>query len=532
MNIQEPKHITSSPWITLAILSCLGIIAMSAETMVLPAIPDFIVDLDISYEDSSWILAAPLVTGAVMTPIAGKLSDIYGKKKVLLIILGVFILGLLLGATATNFFSLVTARVMKGIGISMFPIAFSIIRDKFPPQRLAIAQGIFSSTLSGGSVIGLIIGGVIVESFGWRAIFLFLMPVAIILFAIISKFVHVKELGQQQMVSNKATEFCCRFTHVRQDILLTENTNSFTSSSVSKDSLDSKQKLSKSIDVKGAITLSITVTSFLITLQFLEEVGSNNIVQIIIFSVASIVSLFLFIKIEKKASFPLIDFKLLKNRTILSANIINMIVGLTALMVIYQSLPILIQSPPPVGFGGDATSIANVQLPYMIVSLIFSVASGFVVSKFGNLRPIIIGTIVTTIGFFVLFMFHSTEASIAAVLVLVAVGLALMQIGSVNVVLTSTPKQFSGISLGMNLLIYLIGASVGPVIAGIYLQADQVFVESQTASISASFPSLESYNLIFLTAALISVSSVAFAILLYRSASRQSGDAEEIGVTT
>jgi MFS family permease len=477
-------------------------------------------------------LAAPLVTGAVMTPIAGKLSDIYGKKKVLLIILGVFILGLLLGATATNFLSLVTARVMKGIGISMFPIAFSIIRDKFPPQRLAIAQGIFSSTLSGGAVIGLIIGGIIVESFGWRAIFLFLMPVAIILFAIISKFVHVKELGQQQMVSNKATEFCCRFTHVRQDILLTENTNSFTSGSISKDSLGNKHKLSKSIDIKGAITLSITVTSFLITLQFLEKVGSNNIVQIIIFSVASIVSLFLFIKIEKKASFPLIDFKLLKNRTILSANIINMIVGLTALMVIYQSLPILIQSPPPVGFGGDATSIANVQLPYMIVSLIFSVASGFVVSKFGNLRPIIIGTIVTTIGFFVLFMFHSTEASIAAVLVLVAVGLALMQIGSVNVVLTSTPKQFSGISLGMNLLIYLIGASVGPVIAGIYLQADQVFVESQTASISASFPSLESYNLIFLTAALISVSSVAFAILLYRSASRQSGDAEEIGVTT
>ena len=123
----------TSPWITLAILSGLGIIAMSAETMVLPAIPDYIVDLDISYEDSSWILAAPLFTGAVMTPIAGKLSDIYGKKRVLLIVLGVFILGLLLGATATNFFSLVTARVMKGIGISMFPIAFSIIRDKFPP---------------------------------------------------------------------------------------------------------------------------------------------------------------------------------------------------------------------------------------------------------------------------------------------------------------------------------------------------------------------------------------------------------------
>jgi MFS family permease len=518
MNMQEEEKHATSPWITLAILSGLGIIAMSAETMVLPAIPDFIVDLDISYQDSSWILAVILVTGAVMTPIAGKLSDIYGKKKVLLVILAVYILGLLLGAMATSFLSLITARVLQGIGISMFPIAFSILRDKFPPKKLAIAQGIFSSTLSGGAVIGLLIGGSIVESFGWRATFSLLVPIAIILFAIIAKFVYVRE-QEQQMVSNKASEFCCRFTHVRQDILLTENTSTNTSNDNSK----SKQRLNKSIDIKGAITLSAAVIFFLVTLQLLEKAGSNNFTQIIIFSFASIVSLVLFITVEKKAPFPLIDFKLLKNRIILSANIINMTVGLTALMVVYQSLPILIRSPPPAGFGGEASSIAIVQLPYMVVSLIFSVASGFVVAKFGNLRPTTMGTIVTTFGFFVLFMYHSSEASIAAVLVIVAAGLALMQIGSVNIVLTSTPKQFSGISLGMNLLIYLIGSSVGPVIAGIYLQANQIFVESETGSISASFPSPESFNLIFLTAALISVSSVAFAILLNRSMSSQMG---------
>ena len=516
MSMQEEKKHATSPWITLAILSGLGIIAMSAETMVLPAIPDFIADLDISYQDSSWILAVILVTGAVMTPIAGKLSDIYGKKKVLLVILAVYILGLSLGAIATNFLSLITARVLQGIGISMFPIAFSILRDKFPPKKLAIAQGIFSSTLSGGAVIGLILGGSIVEHFGWRATFSLLVPIAIILFAIIVKFIHIREL-EQQMVSNKASEFCCRFTHVRQDILLTENTSTNTSN----DSGESKQRLNKSIDIKGAMTLSAAVISFLFTLQLLEKAGSNNFTQIIIFSIASIVSLILFITVEKKAPFPLIDFKLLKNRIILSANIINMTVGLTALMVVYQSLPILIRSPPPAGFGGEASSIAIVQLPYMVVSLIFSVASGFVVAKFGNLRPTTLGTIVTTFGFFLLFMYHSSEASIAAVLVIVAAGLALMQIGSVNIVLTSTPKQFSGISLGMNLLIYLIGSSVGPVIAGIYLQANQIIVESNTGSIPSSFPSPESFNLIFLTAALISLSSVAFSILLNRSMSSQ-----------
>ena len=511
--MQEEEKRVTSPWKTLAILSSLGIIAMSAETMILPAIPDLIEDLDISYEDSSWILAAFLVIGAVMTPIAGRLSDIYGKKKMLLIILGVYTLGLLLGALATNFFSIVIARAIQGIGISMFPISFGIIRDKFATEKLAIAQGIFSSTLSGGAIIGLILGGSIIENFGWQATFLFVMPLAITLFVIISKFVYVRE-QEQHLVSNKASEFCCRFIHVRKDILLTENTT--TAGISSNNNTDNRKRLSNSIDIKGAITLAVTIISFLITLQFLENTGSNNLVEIIIFSIIAVVSLFLFIAIiEKKTPFPLIDFRLLSNKTIVYANIINMTVGITALMVVYQSIPILIRSPQPVGFGGDALEIANVQIPYLAISLIFSVTSGFLVSKFGNLRPTTLGTIITTIGFFILLFFHSTAASITAVLVLIAVGLALMQIGSVNVVLTSTPRRLSGISMGMNLLIYLIGSSAGPVIAGIYLQTNQVFVTSR--DILTSFPSPESYNLIFLTAAIIAAMSIVFAIFLNRN---------------
>ena len=101
--MQKVEKHSTSPWMTLAILSGLGIVALSSETMVLPAIPEIIVDLDISYEDSSWILAAPLVTGAVMTPISGKLSDIYGKKKILLIILGIFVLGFLVADPHNQF---------------------------------------------------------------------------------------------------------------------------------------------------------------------------------------------------------------------------------------------------------------------------------------------------------------------------------------------------------------------------------------------------------------------------------------------
>ena len=142
-------------------------------------------------------------------------------------------------------------------------------------------------------------------------------------------------------------------------------------------------------------------------------------------------------------------------------------------------------------------------------------------SKIGNLRPTIIGTLVTTIGFLILFLIHSTEIAIMLILVIVAVGLAFMQVGSMNVVLMSTPKQFSGISLGMTLLIYLIGASVGPVIAGINMETYQVIL--QVGDFVTSFPSNEAYNLILLTATLISACSIAFALFMYKSVESQKG---------
>jgi MFS family permease len=88
-------NIHSSGWSILVILSCLGLVVMFDETMILPAIPDFIRDFNISYSTSSWLLSAYIIAAAVMTPIGGKLSDIYGKKKLLLIIMAVYTAGIM-----------------------------------------------------------------------------------------------------------------------------------------------------------------------------------------------------------------------------------------------------------------------------------------------------------------------------------------------------------------------------------------------------------------------------------------------------
>src|SRR2546427_10845502 len=184
------EKIRTSAWITLAILGSTVLITMYGETMLLPAIRDIIKDFGISYTTSSWILTAYLISGAVSTPIVGKLSDIYGRKKMVAIILIIYIIGISAVGLSSNISFLLIARVIQGIGISMFPIAFGIIRDQLPKDKLAIGVGVFSSMFAAGSVVGLAVGGNIIKNFGWHATFLSIVPVAIILWIVLNKFIR------------------------------------------------------------------------------------------------------------------------------------------------------------------------------------------------------------------------------------------------------------------------------------------------------------------------------------------------------
>ena len=482
---KQTDIINRSAWTTLVILSCLGLITMYGETMVLPAIPDFIRDFNISYNTSSWILSSYLIAGAVMTPIAGRLSDIYGKKKILLIVMAVYSTGILAGGFANSIEFMLAARTAQGVGMSMFPIAFGIIREILPEKKLAIGQTIFSSTFSGGAVVGLIVGATIIQNFGWQATFFSIFPIAVILGLVIRKLIYVRNLATSEVKVDEG--------RVRND-----NENS----SVKK----------QTIDLKGTVALAVTIISFLAGISFLENNINDTGYQIAgLFSVAA-VSLAVFIVIEKKVSSPLLDLKLMTHKMILPATIILMMVFLCMFMV-YQTIPILVRSPQPLGFGGDALVTASVQLPFMIVLLVGTIMSGFILNKVGNTRLTLLGTIISTIGFFSLLLFHSTEFMVSVTLAIIAAGLSLSITGGFNVVLLSAPIQATGIALGMVLLLNLVGMSIGPSIAALFQQMYQGTVEGVAGE---QFPTQVAYNLIFLTAALISLASIALALVLAR----------------
>lgn len=508
-------RIPTYAWKMLAILSCIATMVMYAETMLIPAIPDLITDFNVSYSMSSWILTSYLIAGAVMTPIAGKLSDIYGKKKILLTIMVIYAIGVSMAGFASNIYFMIFARVIQGIGMSMFPIAFSIIRDQFPREKISIGQGVISSMFASGAIIGLTVGGIIVQNYGWQSTFFTIIPITITLLLVIWRFIHIIDSrGEDQ--SQKRSK------------ILEGNNISKTSSG---DDNVTLPKGSNQIDIKGAVTLAITVVSFLLVLTLLETSGSNleavsisngkdsypsnanSSALVLPFLIIGIVSFVFFVIIERREKHPLVDFKLMLHKSILPANLIIMLVGFSMFMV-FQTVPILVRNPEPLGFGEDAISAGKVQLPFAIVLLIFGPTSGFIVSKLGSLKPIIFGTFMTTAGFIGLFMFHSTELLVSANLGILSTGLSLTSVGAMNVIILSTPTQFSGISLGMSSLMRIVGASIGPALAGMYMQANQTLLNHD--GIMNYFPSSVSFNLIFFSAVIVSIVSIALAIILRR----------------
>ena len=518
----DSVKISAYAWKVVIVLSCIATMIMYAETMLIPAIPDLIADFHVSYSMSSWILTAYLVSGAVMTPIAGKLSDIYGRKKILLIIMVVYAIGVSLSGFASNITFLLIARAIQGVGMSMFPIAFSIVRDQFPREKMSIGQGIITSMFASGAVIGLTVGGIIVQNYGWRTTFFTIIPVAIGLLVVIRFFIHINEKNDWfEKISGQEEEKQGQ-EYLKSRSLKVERSTRKTSY------LDSSNK----IDVKGAIALAVTIVSLLLVLTLLETSGNsakttsgsyptneqnvqstanNSTLQVLPFIILGIISFSAFIFIEKRSKFPLVNFKLMLNRAILPANLIIVLVGFSMFMV-FQTIPILVRNPEPVGFEEDAITTGKVQLPFAIILLVFGPASGFNISKLGSLKPIILGTIIITASFMGLLAFHSTELLVSVSLAVLSTGLSLTSVGAMNVVILATPIQFSGISLGMTTLLRIIGSAIGPALAGMYMQTHQTAINVNDTI--RYFPSLSSFNMIFLTAVIVSIISVGLAIIL------------------
>ncbi|HKU49670.1 MAG TPA: MFS transporter [Nitrososphaera sp.] len=499
--------IPSSAWKTLAILSSIATLVMYTETMLVPSLPNIIEEFGLTYSISPWILTTYLIVGAVMTPVTSSLAEIYGKKKILLIVMAVYAAGVIVGGLTTDLYSFIIARGMQGVGMSMFPIAFGVIREQFPKSRLAIGQGVITSMFASGSILGLLVGATIAEFSGWRTTFLSILPIAILLPIVVWRFAKIGEVHPDW----QATAPTVQHTQTRSEI-------------------------KRTLDIKGAATLAATITLFLLSLTFIETTSNNGdganasgnmqpASLLLILSISCIATFAAFLVVERRAAHPLIDLSLLKNKILLFTNVMMIILGFSMFMV-FQTIPILAESPPPAGFGDSVTGAASIQLPFSIILLIFGPTSGYIVSRLGSIRPAIMGYSINAIGFFMLAAFHSQPWMVSVALAIISTGLSLGSVGLMNIVLLATPHKNMVTSIGMTSLLRIVGSSVGPAVAGVFMQTRQITVQGH----AGSFPSPESYTTIFLTAAVMSAISIVMALKIRQSLLKSQRDLAQSAV--
>ncbi|BBG25184.1 Multidrug resistance protein MdtL [Sulfuracidifex tepidarius] len=407
----------------LFILAPIAIMVMYTEAMLIPSLPTIASDFGVNSATVSWVLTAYLISGVVANPIVGKLGDIYGKKKILVVVMSIYAVAVTLNGFAPNFDAFVAFRVLQGIGLGMFPLAFSLIREEFPPKMVPKAQGTVSAMFGIGSAISLPIAGYIAQTFGWQYTYHTVIPVVILL-----DILTIKYIRESRFVNR-----------------------------------DSK------IDYLGAAMMGISLT--MLTLGF-SEAPTWGWTSLEFFSVMALGGILFasFIFYQSRAKFPLISTKLLSRRNVLVANLAALVAGISMFMA-YQSLSYLYELPTPVGFGLDILSTGLLLLPVSLMQIVGAAVASRSVVKSGT-KPVLVGaSALVSVFYFLLGLVsingsNAGELSITFLAAMMMLGSAMLNVVLINVLTFSIERKFLGVATGMNTVFRLIGGAFGPSIAG------------------------------------------------------------------
>ena len=205
----------------------------------------------------------------------------------------------------------------------------------------------------------------------------------------------------------------------------------------------SPKGFSKIIDIPGLITLILTVSTFMLSITFLGGGTDQSIGLFWIFLAIGIVSIVAFFAIEKRSKIPLVDLKLAFHRIIRVGNVIYLLLGIVQ-YIIFSTIPTLGQTPEPYGLGLNVLQVGGLQLPQALVFVILGPIAGILAVKYGNLKFIIPGSIILTVGILVLMFLHSSYAEVAGSLVLFAVGGAFITL-SANVIIFFTLRESTAV---------------------------------------------------------------------------------------
>ena len=464
------------------------------NTAMAPALTGIAQDFKISDSLASWVMTAYMICGAVMTVIMGRLSDLVGAKKMLMVMMVCFTVGTILAPFAPNISTLLALRVVQGIAVASTPISTKLIRDLVPKSKFPIGLSIYLSAYSGGMALGAVLGPVVAAGPGWQGNFYLISPIAVILLFVCWRFIHSDE-------SKKIHE------HEHVD----EAPSDIPSKAMKP---DKKQR----IDIIGIITLTVTIVSFLIAITFSQSIATNLLAFVVPLAIG-VIFLVLFMKVEKRAKSPLVNLKLAFYPVIFTGNIMMLMFGILQYFVI-TGIPQLGSAPPPSGLGLEPLKVGFLQLSFGLSMMIFGPVFGLIIAKRRgfNLKLLVPGIIITAISFLLLLFFHTTSQSVNGSLFVFGIAGALLPMTLNNTTIGFTPKEYTGIGSALTNMMRIVGGAIGPVMTTVILSS--VTVSVTVDNVATNYPSPIAFNILFGVGLAMAIACVFLAIRMKHLATK------------
>ena len=408
------------------IVMAVGVSAYSLlQSLVSPVLPLLETDLHTSQSTVTWVLTAYLLSASVFTPILGRIGDMIGKVKVLVAVLALLAVGSILAALATSISVMIVARAIQGVGGGVIPLAFGIIRDEFPREKVAGAVGVIAALLAVGGGLGLVLAGPIVNVLDYH--WLFWIPGIVVAAAAVATYIVVPE---------------------------------------------SPIRTPGRISWSAAVLLSGWLVALLVAVSEAPSWGwgSARVVGLI---VAAIVLAAAWVWIELHSVRPLIDMKMMRIPAVWTTNLVALLFGV-GLYSVFAFLPEFLQTPKAAGYGFSAsiTESGLIVLPMAVTMFVFGTVSGPLSTRLGARSVLITGSLVSVPAFVIMAFVHADIWEIVLAMVLLGAGFGLAFSAMSNIIVDSVPTNQTGVASGMNANIRTIGGSIGAAVMASIVTSD------------------------------------------------------------
>jgi MFS family permease len=437
--------------LVLAVLAVAALTYSLMQSLVIPALPAIQRSLGASPDGASWTVTAFLLSSAVATPIAGRLGDMFGKRKVLVAVLAIVAVGTLL-CTIASLPALIGGRVIQGVSGGVLPLAYAIVRDELSPARLSHGIAVLASVLGVGGGLGVILAGILVEHLSYTWMFWLQVPA----FAAVAWLVH-------------------RYVP------------------------DSAVSIRSRIDWTGAVLVSSGLVLLLLTITQASRWGLGSTATLLGFGTAAAL-LGAWARSALRRVDPLLDLRLMLRRPMWTTNAAAFMVGVCQFAG-FIMIPQYVQEPFSTGYGFGASPLESgvFLLPMTIGILVSGLLAGPLDRRFGGKTVLVISSLWLAAAFILLTMARGEriEVYLASAFHGIGAGLSLAALGTI--VLSSVAQEETGAAAGINNVARTLGGAVGGQIGAVLLAA---------SAVASGLPSNDGYTRAFgvgLVAALLAL---------------------------